>query len=113
MTLSEFKAWFEGFTDCMDGAPSEKQWKKITAKVGEITGAPITREVYIQSYRDVRPYWNSWPNPIVTFASGIASSEGTVCMNGADGLIGPAGHKWDSHGAMFAAGKADAETEVN
>jgi len=29
MTLQEFKSWFEGFTECMNGQPSAKQWKRV------------------------------------------------------------------------------------
>lgn len=44
MTLSEFKAWFEGFTEGMDATPTEKQWERIKARIGEINGvgqAPV------------------------------------------------------------------------
>ncbi len=33
MTLAEFKAWFEGFTESMEGAPTEAQFERIKAKV--------------------------------------------------------------------------------
>lgn len=45
MTLSEFKAWFEGFTESMDGPPSLKQWERIQARVKEISGAPVTERI--------------------------------------------------------------------
>lgn len=35
MTLSEFKAWFEGFCEGIDEAPSIPQWQKIKAKIAE------------------------------------------------------------------------------
>lgn len=60
MTLSEFKAWFEGFTESIEGkaAPTQKQWAKIKEKVGQINGAPVTQTVYIDRY--VKPYWDYW-----------------------------------------------------
>lgn len=42
MTLSEFKAWFDGYTEDMKDAPSKKQWERIKARVSEIDGSPIT-----------------------------------------------------------------------
>lgn len=51
MTLSEFKAWFEAFTESMDGPPSHKQWERIQARVKEISGSPITERVFIDRYR--------------------------------------------------------------
>lgn len=33
MTLSEFKAWFEGFCEGIDGAPTPEQWVKVKEKV--------------------------------------------------------------------------------
>lgn len=54
MHLSEFKAWFEGFTEDMDGPPSPKQWRKIQARVKEITADYTPATVFIDRY--VYPY---------------------------------------------------------
>lgn len=51
MTPSEFKAWFEGFTECLDGTPSKKQWDRICKRVSEINGTP-SAPIYIERYRD-------------------------------------------------------------
>ena len=68
MTLSEFKAWFEGFTENMPGgsggAPTTEQFAKIKAKVAEIDGAPVTERIYIDRYwptiyRQWEPYWGA------------------------------------------------------
>jgi len=64
MTLSEFKAWFEGFTEDMDAAPNAKQWKRIKARVKEIDGTVTTYPVYLDRY--VYPWsptvvWNGYP----------------------------------------------------
>lgn len=62
MTLSEFKAWFEGFTENIDGTPSKKQWERIQARVAEIDGKVVTREIirdrYLPYQAYPRPYWN-------------------------------------------------------
>ena len=59
MTLAEFKAWFEGFTEDMDGRPSEKQWKRIQKQIKEIDGTITSYPVFIDRYvRPYRPYWD-------------------------------------------------------
>ena len=59
MTLSEFKAWFEGYTENMDGPPNAKQWKRIKSMIGDIDGEPITLPIYIDRYWNLpngKPY---------------------------------------------------------
>ncbi|MEQ9634614.1 MAG: hypothetical protein RLW68_00870 [Devosia marina] len=112
MTLSEFKAWFEGFTEGMDGAPTEKQFKRIKAKVAEITGTPITQTVFIDRYRDYYRQWGSpWYGGNVAFSSAGSVGSGVtdaVMQNNGGGLASlPA--EFDSHAAMYAVGKSDAE----
>lgn len=50
MTLSEFKAWFDGYTENMDETPNKKQWKRIQARVKEIDGQTVTERVYLDRY---------------------------------------------------------------
>lgn len=102
MTLSEFKAWFEGFTDGMDGPPPEKQWKKIKARVAEITGEPITAPIFIDRYwpRLSRPWWDWQPYWGYSATSGGLSASGTFA-----GDLHNTG--FNSTTAMFALGKAD------
>ena len=59
MTLTEFKAWFDGFTEEMKGAPTEKQWKRICKRVDEIDDKPIPKRIYIDRYFD--PYRRHYP----------------------------------------------------
>lgn len=70
MTKDEFKAWFEGFSECIAKAPTEKQWKRIKEQVAAITGTPITERVFIERYnhfyREYRPYLGAQPQ--VTWA---------------------------------------------
>lgn len=41
MTLNEFKAWLEGFEESLNGyAPDRDQWKKIKARIDQITAVP-------------------------------------------------------------------------
>lgn len=50
MTPAEFKAWFDGFTEGMDGPPSIKQWEKITAKVKQIDGTSVLTPIYVDRW---------------------------------------------------------------
>ena len=58
MHLSEFKAWFDGFTEDMEGPPNPKQWKKIRARVAEITNDYTPTPIFIDRY--VTPYRRYW-----------------------------------------------------
>lgn len=79
MTLAEFKAWFEGFTEGMEGRPTEAQFKRIKAKVKEINDQPLTREVIVEKYRDYpwfRPYWYGGSWGYSSGGSGFSTSSG-------------------------------------
>ena len=54
MSMGEFKAWLDGFSECFkNGAPNKAQWNRIAERLATVS---IQQEVV---YRD-RPYW--WPN---------------------------------------------------
>lgn len=58
MNLSEFKAWFEGFTESMDGPPGEKAWKRIQDRIKSIkSDEPTTQRVFHEYYE--KP-WKRW-----------------------------------------------------
>ena len=112
MTLSEFKAWFEGFTDGMDGPPGERQWAKIKERVSEITGNPVTHLYYHDHYW--RPYWSG----VMPFGYGSTSSNriqgalsvATSAYSASNNLGGESPRQeWNSHAAMTALGQADAK----
>ena len=116
MTPKEFKAWFDGFTECMDSTPNEKQWKRIKERVAEIDG----RETTVEIYRD--RYYGAWPrryygrddyqiwfgNATCNAAASPATLTGAARPNLAAMGVGLA--SWNSAHAMFALGKADAES---
>lgn len=60
MTPSEFKAWFEGFTEAMEGRPNGEQWEKIKKRVAEIDGKTVTEKVFIDRYWPPRRPWSYW-----------------------------------------------------
>jgi hypothetical protein len=118
MTLSEFKAWFEGFTEGMDQAPTAKQWKRIQARVKEISGTPTSYPVFIDRYREYRPYWSGvvaspalplYPYQVTCNSSAVAvaGAGGQVSNDIVRSAVAPG--SFDSHAAMFAVGRADAE----
>ncbi|MDR7032421.1 hypothetical protein [Mesorhizobium sp. BE184] len=80
MTLAEFKAWFEGFTEAMDGPPDAKAWKRIKARVAEIDGTAITKEVI---YRD--RYWPTLINrpvePYISWGAVGGTGVGASCAS--------------------------------
>lgn len=112
MTLNEFKAWFSGFTESMDGVPDEKQWERIKARVKEIDNVAITNTVFVDRY--VEPYRRYWPN--VPYWSFGAAGGGAQVYGGGDDVIerGIAGYKepgfdrsFNSQSAMLDLGKAE------
>jgi hypothetical protein len=116
MTLSEFKAWFEGFTESMDGPPSLKQWERIQARVKEISGVPVTQTVFVDRY--LPAYRDVWRGPYIAYAATQSVQNTDLNVAGfSDGSIGHntalngAGQMqaFDSHSAMADLGRADAD----
>lgn len=42
MTISEFQAWLDGFSEAIDGAPTPAQWEKIKEKVATLQSVRLT-----------------------------------------------------------------------
>lgn len=104
MTLSEFKAWFEGFTESVPAAAgfTPEQAARIRERVKEITDVPITWPIYVDRwvepyrryYYDLNPTW-------VSESSGDAPP-GALWMNNSSDAARP----------MFIAGRAEAASLV-
>ncbi len=112
MTPSEFKAWFDGFVEALEGTPSVAQWARIKARVAEIDGRAITEHVYIHRYLpNYHPNWNYYcGTPYVLCGPGaIGTSIGSGTFTVANGAITMA---FDSHRAMAALGRTEAQ-EIN
>lgn len=106
MTPSEFKSWFDGFTEAMSGTPTKAQWARIQARVAEIDGRPTTHTVYVDRYwPTVKPwyrdglYWSG--SDCVSTMTYTASNTSAVGSN----LLA----EYDSHKAMALVGRADAK----
>ncbi len=114
MKLNEFKAWFEGYTESMEGAPSKKQWERIKEQVAAVDGVAITPTsypVYIDRY--VRPWYPHWAYGVgnVSSAVGANLTGAAQCYNKSiDGVATshPGVPAFDGATAMYAAGKAEA-----
>ena len=89
MTPTEFKAWFDGFTENIKGVPSAKQWERIKERVKEVEG-----DAYVWRY-DIRPWWPQWyvttaPAPLgnpahteITWGNGTLSASDTILATSA------------------------------
>ncbi len=108
MTLSEFKAWFEGFSEIMEGPPNEKQWKRIKARVAEINGVAVTKTVFVDRYVPTpwRPYWGL---DCVGMNMGVGVSGAAMSAVGKSSMpsIESNNGQFDSHNAMLDLGRAE------
>ncbi len=118
MTPTEFKSWFEGFTEALTATPTKTQWARIKERVAEIDGKPVTERHYIDRY---------WPQylPYLTYISRTYPTYTTTGVQGQSNLSGCSnqvssagnqyslsqlGQNFSSTTAMYALGKADAES---
>jgi hypothetical protein len=95
MTLAEFKAWFEGFTESIEAAPTEKQFKRIKAKVAQIDGSAVTYPIFVDRY------WPS-PRPLPYWHDQVWTVSGTMAPNS------PVAVPFNSITAMHELGKLEA-----
>lgn len=118
MTPKEFKAWFEGFTEAMEGRPTEDQWKKIKARVAQIDGTPTSYPVFVDRYW---PRWHPQPAPYRPYwvetllSSGSCGSmtvsapdDGALLMNAPAGT----GKSFNAMTALRMLGKAEFHGET-
>jgi|SRR5882672_2013799 len=101
MTLAEFKAWFEGFTEEMDEAPSKKQWERIKKRVKEIDGVTVTERVFVDRYQYwPRPHPHNWVQPMNQYQSAMQNKSpplrGDFSSSQAMRLLGRAEYKGDA-----------------
>lgn len=99
MTPSEFKAWFDGFTEAFNGVPTKAQWARVKERVAEIDGKPVTERVYVDRYLPSYPYWTR--NYLSDVVCGTATGIGTGST--------PLSVMYDSHNAMANLGRAESK----
>ena len=108
MTPVEFKAWFDGFVEGMDGKPTEKQWARVKERVAEIDGQTTTQTHYVDRYwpsvRTYYPYPAQWQYCNSSLGmQGASQSQATRLTNGyANQVV-----SFDSLQAMHSLGRAD------
>jgi hypothetical protein len=99
MDVGQFKAWFEGFTEGMEGPPTAKQWERIRAKVKEITHVAATYPVFVDRYW--RPAWpQQWPYYHTTAQAGSVTNAVSATQTPP--------MTWDSRQAFAEAGRMEA-----
>lgn len=102
MTPSEFKSWFDGFTEALTGVPTKAQWARIKERVAEIDGRPVSERVYIDRYwpryLDYRPWW------VATSCGGSGNIASSAPMLSSSGQ-----NSFDGLTAMNALGRAEAQ----
>jgi len=105
MTPTEFKSWFEGFTEAMSGVPTKAQWGRIKERVSQIDGKPTTERVFIDRYYP--PYIRYWP--CIGSVSGVSvgnAGGGGGCVSNTTTSFERAG--FNASSAMFSLGCIDA-----
>lgn len=100
MTQQEFKAWFDGFTEAMEGPPNKKQWGRIKERVKEIDGAAITHPLFVDRY------WQRYGTPYYPWYTVCTSGSTGYNISAVDNL---SGQSFNSSQALLALGKADYE----
>jgi len=68
MTLSEFRAWLDGFSEAINGAPTAEQWVVILAKFKDVQDPPSSErivEVPVSDRWGHLPY-RFWEGPTCT-----------------------------------------------
>lgn len=71
MTITEFHAWLDGFSEAIGDAPTPDQWAKVLAKLRTVRGFEMPQAPIVP-----RPAYPSWTGPIVT--SGQSGQANTV-----------------------------------
>lgn len=114
MKMTEFKAWFEGYREGMEGTtPTADQWARICARVAEIDGVAITERVYVDRYwpTSVAPYRPLYPysgnEPVWMSNVGVGSCAINETYGYQADTLGA--RQFESTKAMYALGKMEAE----
>lgn len=112
MTLTEFKAWFDGYTEGLEGAPTAAQFSRIKEKVALIAdAAPTTYPIFIDRYwrEPYRRYWGDYwtvTGGVIGEAQGIGTSYASNATLSAKG--DSVTEAFDPQAAFYALGRADA-----
>lgn len=84
MTINEFKAWFEGYTENIHKVPTQKQWARIVERVSDIEVEPSKCHHYYRELQPWRPWYPTWysnTGGTLTTTLGNATSSGVSVYN--------------------------------
>lgn len=119
MTPSEFKAWFDGFTEAFTGVPTKAQWTRVKERVAEIDGKPVTERVFVDrywpTYIPTYPSYPSYPRRFWSDAitcgatSNMSATSVAYQQNHLAMMSSPHPEGFDSSKAMLELGRADAQ----
>jgi hypothetical protein len=105
LTLNEFKAWFDGFSEGIEKIPTERQWAKIKSKMKEIDDTPTSYPIFVDRY--VQPY-RRWFD---TYGPTWSSTDATIQNVGITHILDENYlAKFDIGAAMYVAGQAEASS---
>ena len=103
MNTQEFKAWFEGFTESMNGPPTKKAWARIKERVAEIQpGVSTTYPVFVDRYWHYGPPYYAYGSVAGSVTNTLAGSNSQECSN--------ATISFNASDAFTALGRADASS---
>ena len=63
MHTSEFKAWFDGFTEAIKDKPTKMQWARIKERLAEVDGNYTPPQVFFDRWYHkfhTYPFWYNW-----------------------------------------------------
>ena len=70
MHTSEFKAWFDGFTEAIKDKPTKRQWARIKERLAGVDGNYTPPQVFFDRYWYPKfhtyPIWYSTGSPTYT-----------------------------------------------
>ena len=77
MTLEEFKAWFEGYCEAIEGAPTPAQWEKVKAKLADTVALRVpVGPTYYNPPLDISPAVAPYKPPYEVTCGGFAPRTG-------------------------------------
>jgi hypothetical protein len=117
MNLTEFKAWFEGFTEALDGPPGPKAWARIQEQVAAIVPEPTKpREFHTHYHRE--PWWQHWNgySPVswgTSHVATIGTAQSHAVLHSADAADNIwASVPWNAAEAFLNMGRAEAALDA-
>lgn len=108
MTPSEFKHWFEGFTEAMTSIPNSKQWARIKERVGQIDNTTTFQTVFVDKYWSPvygLPNLGMVQNACLSLSC-IGNDSG-IGISHEEHLIGAKDTQWNSATAFSALGRQE------